>query len=354
MNETEHDSSTLPTINRGGGLITFSSFEELWRWAVMASQEPGFVPKDYEGKPARIVLAAQHGAEVGLQTMQSLNSGAVINGRYTLYGDGFLAVCMGHPDFLDCVESFDSASMTATCSMRRRGREDVVRTFSQADAERAKLWGKQGPWTQYPQRMLQMRARGFAGRDCFADALRGTMLREEALDTPPEIDVTDRGETVYRETSSQTPSTATQDAIAKLKQRDEPEPQDPPGSSGSASGSDSGLPAPTDTTAPPEAVADEPESHRQTNSVEPPESAQGAPIHGSGRGEAEPNPPPPGEDAPNFETIYTMIEHAKDTDRITDAMSLIAGNAGIDSQQTKILSEYANKRLTIIKKENAE
>ena len=34
--------------------------------------------------------------------------------------------------------------------------------------------------------MLQLRARGFAIRDVFPDALRGVMTREEAEDTPPE------------------------------------------------------------------------------------------------------------------------------------------------------------------------
>ncbi|MCG7360426.1 hypothetical protein MHZ93_04030 [Roseomonas sp. ACRSG] len=34
--------------------------------------------------------------------------------------------------------------------------------------------------------MLQLRARGFALRDQFADALRGVITREEAMDTPDE------------------------------------------------------------------------------------------------------------------------------------------------------------------------
>jgi len=35
------------------------------------------------------------------------------------------------------------------------------------------LWGKGGPWTNYPRRMLQMRARALCIRDSFADALHG-------------------------------------------------------------------------------------------------------------------------------------------------------------------------------------
>jgi hypothetical protein len=76
-------------------------------------------------------------------------------------------------------------AMVATCKAARRGQEgETVTTFSVADAKRAGLWGKQGPWTQYPQRMLQLRARGFCLRDSFADVLRGLITAEEAGDIP--------------------------------------------------------------------------------------------------------------------------------------------------------------------------
>jgi hypothetical protein len=56
--------------------------------------------------------------------------------------------------------------------------------FSMADAKRAGLAGKSGPWSQYPARMLTLRARGFALRNAFADALRGLITAEEAQDYP--------------------------------------------------------------------------------------------------------------------------------------------------------------------------
>ena len=58
----------------------------------------------------------------------------------------------------------------------------VTRTFSAEDAKRAGLAGKSGPWTQYPDRMMQLRARAFALRDTFADKLRGINVREEVQD----------------------------------------------------------------------------------------------------------------------------------------------------------------------------
>jgi hypothetical protein len=76
-------------------------------------------------------------------------------------------------------------NLTAVCEAKRQGypAPTTVR-FSVADAKKAGLWGKSGPWTQYPSRMLQLRARGFALRNAFADALRGLVTAEEAQDYP--------------------------------------------------------------------------------------------------------------------------------------------------------------------------
>lgn len=75
----------------------------------------------------------------------------------------------------------------AICTVWRKGQaEPTTRTFSIADAKRAKLWGKPGPWTEYPARMLQMRARSFALRDAFPDVLKGLRTVEELQDIPPD------------------------------------------------------------------------------------------------------------------------------------------------------------------------
>jgi hypothetical protein len=74
----------------------------------------------------------------------------------------------------------------AVCVAKRKGRKPVVAKFSVEDAKRAGLWGKQGPWSAYPKRMMQMRARGFALRDAFPDVLKGLITAEEAQDYPDE------------------------------------------------------------------------------------------------------------------------------------------------------------------------
>ena len=62
--------------------------------------------------------------------------------------------------------------------------------------KKAGLWGKAGPWSQYPKRMLQMRARSFALRDKFADALSGLLMAEEVQDYSTTVDVTPKTKTL--------------------------------------------------------------------------------------------------------------------------------------------------------------
>jgi hypothetical protein len=73
------------------------------------------------------------------------------------------------------------------CVKRSSYPAETVRQFTIDDAKKAGLWGN-NTWAKYPKRMLQMRARGFALRDTFADALSGVSMREEVEDY--EIDVT--------------------------------------------------------------------------------------------------------------------------------------------------------------------
>ena len=178
---TEISTNTAPA--RGLALATF---DDAFRFAkVVASTE--FAPKDFRGKPEACMLAIQAGSEVGLSPMQSLQSIAVINGRPSIWGDAAMALVQASPvcEFVREYTEGDGDNLVAICEAKRRGypAPTVVR-FSVADAKKAGLWGKSGPWQQYPARMLALRARGFALRNAFADALRGLITAEEAQDYP--------------------------------------------------------------------------------------------------------------------------------------------------------------------------
>lgn len=144
------------------------------------------VPKNYIGKPMEIVIAMEYGISLGLGMMQSLQEIAVINGKPCLYGDGMLAVCQGSSKYDGMQEKMlldeSGAVVGASCTVKRINSEPYTKDFTIDQAKKAGLWGKAGVWSQYPDRMLQMRARGFALRDQFADVLRGVKTVEEVED----------------------------------------------------------------------------------------------------------------------------------------------------------------------------
>jgi hypothetical protein len=162
------------------------SFADLVQFANLAAKS-SMVPPAYKGQPESIVLAVQMGDELGLAPMQSLQNISVINGRPAVWGDAVIGLCRQSAVCKDIVETMtgEGDKLVATCTAIRVGAEPIVRSFSVEDAKKAGLWGKSGPWQQYPKRMLQMRARGFAVRDAFPDVLRGLITAEEAADTPP-------------------------------------------------------------------------------------------------------------------------------------------------------------------------
>jgi hypothetical protein len=171
-------------VQSGAWSMTPQSLDEAMKYADMIANSD-IVPADYKGKPGNVLIAMQMGQELGLQTMQALQNIAVINGRPSVWGDSLMAIVKAHPSCEYITENFDEQAMVATCTVKRRGNPEQTRAFGKADADKASLWNKSGPWQTYPKRMLQMRARGFALRDVFPDALRGISLAEEARDTPP-------------------------------------------------------------------------------------------------------------------------------------------------------------------------
>jgi hypothetical protein len=141
----------------------------------------GMAPKGMD-TPEKCMIAIMRGMEVGLTPMMALDKIAVVNGRPTIWGDGAIGLVRGSGlcEWVRERVEGDGDARTAICEAKRRGEpEPVIRRFSVSDAKRAGLWGKQGPWQQFPDRMLQMRARAFTLRDGFADVLGGLYLREE-------------------------------------------------------------------------------------------------------------------------------------------------------------------------------
>ncbi len=173
--------------------------------AARVMAESTLVPATFQGKPGDILIAGQMAAELGVSWMQGLQNIAVINGRPAIWGDLLLALVMAHPQFEDITEEYDDENKVATCTIKRKNMaSSVTQTFSWEDAMQAGLHDKD-TYKKYPRRMLQMRARSWAVRDCMPDALRGIPVAEEIqyvnVIEPEKVELTE-----------------TDDGVAKLKE----------------------------------------------------------------------------------------------------------------------------------------
>lgn len=199
--QPEAPNSGLARAARPRG-VQLHTLDDYFQFADIALRA-GLAPKGMSS-PESVFIALQSGAELGLSPMQSLQNIGVINGKPAPYGDALPAIiqasglCEVFDEWFEenGVEIADIPYLqakdfpdhfTAVTVMRRRGRSrDRVSKFSVADAKRAGLWAKPGPWTQYPQRMLRARSMTFCARDEFADVTKGFVSYEELRDIPEE------------------------------------------------------------------------------------------------------------------------------------------------------------------------
>jgi hypothetical protein len=210
----ENQRAPVPIGSRG---VQINDLEGLWRFSGYVAKSQ-LAPKGFSN-PESIFVAIQMGFEVGLTPMAALQNIAVINGRPSLWGDAQLAVVRGsslmefyaeeetnddlHVLFVElCIENeterreelvkqFARAQAKInrknddwgfSVATRRKGEQLRFGRFTVSDAKTAGLWAKEGPWRQYPARMLKFRSRSFLLRDVYGDALKGILSAEEAGD----------------------------------------------------------------------------------------------------------------------------------------------------------------------------
>lgn len=185
------------------GAFIPTDLDQVWRLAIMFSKAEHMVPADYRGKPEAVATAILWGMELGLSPINAVQGICNIKGRAALWGDHLKAVAMSHPDYVDCIEEllFDTntppdkpaAEIGYRVTAKRKGRADVVRQFTIFDAAKAGLITRangEGPWAKFQVRQCMFRARSWALRDQFPDALRGIYSADEAIDIPEQVVVT--------------------------------------------------------------------------------------------------------------------------------------------------------------------
>lgn len=205
----EAEKPKLPSLRAGGSLtpIVPQDFDQAYRMARVIAMS-GTAPKSYMVKDPvdlkeylsveRIAVAIMAGLEVGLPPMQAVQGIAVINGMPTVYGDardGLIAASGLLEDMKEEMEVDEQGLfLWARCTIWRKGRKTPIsQTITRPQAARAGWLKKTGPWQDSPNRMAQMRAKGWASRDAFPDVLKGLIDHDEAVDMAGMVDVTHRG-----------------------------------------------------------------------------------------------------------------------------------------------------------------
>lgn len=190
-------------ISMEKGVAVATTIEAQYRLAT-AMYKGGMVPKAYQSAEA-VMAGMQFAAELGLPSLSGLRQIALVNGSPSIFGDLPLALCYKqklvkeHKAVVFDKEyktiSLENKNLQAEvfgawCKMKRVGGGEIETVFTVDDAKKANLWGKSGPWSAYPKRMLELRARSLAIKNLFPDAIMGAAIAEYDYNTLPD----DKGE----------------------------------------------------------------------------------------------------------------------------------------------------------------
>lgn len=194
------------------GLVVPGDSAEVYRTVTMWLRS-GLCPQSYQSAE-QVFFAHQTLVSVGVNPLTYLRFTAYVKNSLVFFGDLPLTLVRlsqkikGIPEeyFIDdtgeriglAQKNFRSPVFGAVCEMTLRDKEGTVqRVFTVEDAKTAgKLPAKFGsPWANYCNRMLQMKARGWAIKDAFPEVLNGVPQAEYDYDMLPQQDA--RGRVVH-------------------------------------------------------------------------------------------------------------------------------------------------------------
>lgn len=204
------DGGVLPIIPRNieeaqryaNGLIAANIVPDAFRFSDKEARAAGDMSLRDKPNAPLILMGVLQAMELGVAPQSGLKWLLPLRGRFTIWGD--LAIALAQRQGLVANQTvawvgpaFDESMALGEwpldfgCEVRlwRVGQQEpYIGRFLVRDAKRANLWmsSNKQPWVDYPKRMLFNRARAFALRDGFADALNGLSLAEEVMDFPEE------------------------------------------------------------------------------------------------------------------------------------------------------------------------
>ena len=201
--------ATLRSGSKPMGIVP-QSFEDVQRLATMAVASglwKGDRKDTDQQKHAKACMAIMQGLECGVPPMQAVQSIAVINGKCVMYGDLLTALLWANGFDIEQTITGQGDQRTATCTITRPNGKKITRTFSRADAKKARLFddrptvkkqwdGKweekpnDSPWFKFEDRMLGWRALGYCQKDGASDVTKGLLIREDVEAELPMRDIT--------------------------------------------------------------------------------------------------------------------------------------------------------------------
>ncbi|MCD4557632.1 hypothetical protein [Schaalia sp. lx-100] len=138
------------------------------------------LPPSYARKPENILIAIEYGAAFNIPPVTVLNEITVINGRPSMSADLMASLVRKAGHRLRIRESGQSV----TAELIRRDDPDFTFTvtWDQQKAVQAGLWGRKGPWSEYPLQMLRSRAITEVCRQGASDVLFGVRYTPDELE----------------------------------------------------------------------------------------------------------------------------------------------------------------------------
>lgn len=141
---------------------------------------------DEEKTISSIQVTMLRGMEAGLSALTALHNIVYFNNRPCLWGDVALAMVQAHPDYrgMSAKESTEEGSEHVVVTIYRDYEGEIVPTSRSYGKYEANKYGllDQPHYQKDPMRMFMIRARTYAMRDTFADALQGLSIAEEQRD----------------------------------------------------------------------------------------------------------------------------------------------------------------------------
>ncbi|EFK10204.1 conserved domain protein [delta proteobacterium NaphS2] len=175
--------------------VGIANYDEAMQMAALVHHS-GLAPKSLD-TVQKVAVGMLMAVEVGLPIITGLQNIAVINGKAGVWGDAVLSLVRnsgqmepGYPKEREEGTPFTDG-WTFYCTVKRRGSHEVTGSFSWAEAKKAGFDNPQlrnggkdvySPWTRFPRRMMQWKARQWVYRDEFGDVLRGMRMAEELHD----------------------------------------------------------------------------------------------------------------------------------------------------------------------------